>query len=416
MAATRGELRVRYPWKLAENRLERFGERIRALTAALPTGCPRLMAALGVSLSERWSGALGCGPGTGHSPRWPRSPVTAKTRGPAHGCERPPDRPSPPVPPGSLCSVPEFAKPTGFSFDVERELELGALNQHREARDIPPKEEDRLLLATWNLANFEVQDREAVHLDLIGEIVGWFDLIALQEIRDDLSGLRALRARLPRGWALLFSEASGNDERQAFAFDSAKTRVGEKVGKLTIPPSRLADAGGEAFRGFDRTPYLAAFEAGRLTLLLANVHSFYGGSDNKNIERRAGETRAIAWWCDKRSDDPHAYTRDILALGDFNLPRAEAGDPIYDELTRRGLQLPEHQTKIGTTIAGDSVYDQVAYVPAHTGADLTGRAGVFDFDAVIFRRLWDERGERDFDAYTRWAISDHRPLWVEMAI
>jgi len=112
--------------------------------------------------------------------------------------------------------------------------------------------------------------------------------------------------------------------------------VGEKVGKLTIPPSRLADAGGEAFRGFDRTPYLAAFEAGRLTLLLANVHSFYGGSDNKNIERRAGETRAIAWWCDKRSDDPHAYTRDILALGDFNLPRAEAGDPIYDELTRRG--------------------------------------------------------------------------------
>lgn len=92
--------------------------------------------------------------------------------------------------------MPEFAKPTGFSFDVERELELGALNQHREARDIPPKEEDRLLLATWNLANFEVQDREAVHLDLIGEIVGWFDLIALQEIRDDLSGLRALRARL----------------------------------------------------------------------------------------------------------------------------------------------------------------------------------------------------------------------------
>jgi len=44
----------------------------------------------------------------------------------------------------------------------------------------------------------------------------------------------------------------------------------------------------------------------------------------------------------------------------------------------------------------------VAYVPAHTGADLTGRAGVFDFDAVIFRRLWEERGKRDFDAYTRW--------------
>ncbi len=111
-----------------------------------------------------------------------------------------------------------------------------------------------------------------------------------------------------------------------------------------------------------------------------------------------------------------AYSRDIVALGDFNLPRAEAGDPIYDELTRRGLRLPDYETKIGTTIASDSVYDQVAYVPEHTGRDLTGRGGVFDFDAVVFRRLWETRGERDFDAYTRWAISDHRPLWVELAV
>lgn len=143
---------------------------------------------------------------------------------------------------------------------------------------------------------------------------------------------------------------------------------------------------------------------------------FFGGSDRKNIKRRAAETRAIAWWCDRRSEDPHAYTRDILALGDFNLPRAEAGDPIYDELTRRGLRLPDHETKIGTTIASDSVYDQVAYVPEHTGSDLTGRDEVFDFDAVVFRGLWASRGERDFDAYTRWAISDHRPLWVELRI
>ena len=311
--------------------------------------------------------------------------------------------------------MPEFPEP-GFPFQVEFALERRALRGHGKHRGIPAKEDGRLLLATWNVANFEVQERESSHLDLIAEVVGWFDLVALQEVRDDLSGLRALRERLPKSWSLLFSESSGNDERQAFAFDARKARVGEKVGKLTIPPTRLKHAGGESFRGFDRTPYLASFHAGSLTLLLANVHSFFGGTDGADIERRAAETRAIAWWCDKRSHDPHAYTRDILALGDFNLPRAEAGDPIYDELTRRGLQLPEHQTKIGTTIAGDSHYDQVAYVPEHTGKDLTGRGGVFDFDSVLFRELWEERGERDFDAYTRWAISDHRPLWVELAI
>jgi endonuclease/exonuclease/phosphatase family metal-dependent hydrolase len=310
--------------------------------------------------------------------------------------------------------MPEFPRPD-FSFPVDADLERRALGAHRAERGIPDKQDDRLLLATWNLANFEVQERETVHLDLIAEIVSWFDLVALQEIRDDLTGLRGLRERLPEGWAMLFSEASGNDERQAFLFDARKARVGEKVGKLTIPPPRFKAAGGEAFRGFDRTPYLVSFKAGSLTLLLANVHSIFGGSGAEDIERRAAETRAIAWWCDKRADDPNAYTRDILALGDFNLPRAEAGDPIYDELTRRGLHLPEHQTKIGTTIAGESHYDQVAYVPEHTGRDLTGRGGVFDFDSVLFRALWEERGERDFDAYTRWAISDHRPLWVELA-
>lgn len=195
-----------------------------------------------------------------------------------------------------------------------------------------------------------------------------------------------------------------------------KGRLGDKVGKLTVPPARLEDAGGDGFRGFDRTPYLASFQAGRLTLLLANVHSFFGGSDRNNIKRRAAETRAIAWWCDRRSEDAHAYTRDILALGDFNLPRTEAGDPIYDEPTRRGLRLPDYETKIGTTIASDRVYDQVAYVPEHTGSDLTGRDGVFDFDAVVFRGLWQSPGERDFDAYTRWAISDHRPLSAELAL
>lgn len=311
--------------------------------------------------------------------------------------------------------MPEFPKPS-FASPFEVEAETQALRAHREERGIPPKEDGRLLLATWNIANFDVQEREPEHLQLIAAMVGWFDLVALQEIRDDLSGLLALRERLPEGWALLFSEASGNDERQAFAFDTRKARVGEKVGKLTIPPTRLKDAGGPSFRGFDRTPYLASFHAGSLTLLLANVHSFFGGTGKDDIERRASETRAIAWWCDKRSKDPHAYTRDILALGDFNLPRAEAGNPIYEELTARGLQLPEYQTKIGTTIAGDSHYDQVAYVPEHTGRDLTGRGGVFDFDSALFRSLWEKRGERDFDAYTRWAISDHRPLWIELAL
>src|SRR3954454_16061666 len=125
--------------------------------------------------------------------------------------------------------MPEFAKPTGFTFRVDKRRELRALRGHREARGVADKRDDRLLLATWNIANFDVQEREEAHLDLIAEIVGWFDLVAVQEIRDDVTGLRALKARLPRPWQILFSEAGGNDERQAFVYDSRKVAVGEKV-------------------------------------------------------------------------------------------------------------------------------------------------------------------------------------------
>ena len=143
--------------------------------------------------------------------------------------------------------MPEFVKPTEFSFETDLAPEVEALRRHGETRGVPTAQPDRLLVATWNLANFDVQDREAVHLDLIAEVIGWFDLVALQEIRDDLSGLRALRERLPADWATLFSEASGNDERQAFFFDAQKVQLGEKVGKLTVPPARLEAAGGKIY-------------------------------------------------------------------------------------------------------------------------------------------------------------------------
>jgi hypothetical protein len=38
---------------------------------------------------------------------------------------------------------------------------------------------------------------------------------------------------------------------------------------------------------------------------------------------------------------------------------------------------------------------------------------VFDFDGALFQDLWAQRTETQFRAYTRFHISDHRPLWAE---
>ena len=87
----------------------------------------------------------------------------------------------------------------------------------------------------------------------------------------------------------------------------------------------------------------------------------------------------------------------------------------------------------GSTISSESQYDQFVIAPEHTGADIVGGPGVFDFDAVLFSSLWEalpwpranpteqekkrtreEQRELDYDSYVRWAVSDHRPLWLEL--
>jgi hypothetical protein len=44
-------------------------------------------------------------------------------------------------------------KPRG-RFDYKLETELDALREHKELRELPARRRDRLLLATWNIANF----------------------------------------------------------------------------------------------------------------------------------------------------------------------------------------------------------------------------------------------------------------------
>ncbi len=57
-------------------------------------------------------------------------------------------------------------------------------------RRIPAKRANRLLVASWNVANLGLQDRTEADHALIAEILPWFDLVALQETNDNLSGLR----------------------------------------------------------------------------------------------------------------------------------------------------------------------------------------------------------------------------------
>lgn len=328
--------------------------------------------------------------------------------------------------------MPGFGKPKTFEYPIDVARERKALAAHKQARGVPARDDDHLLLATWNIANLGAVDqvREPECFELLAEIVGWFDLVAVQEVRDNFrDGIWQLRDQLPDSWRVLFSEDDGNHERMAFLWDSDVVEMGQLVGKAVVEPRRLKSAGGDGFEGFSRTPYIGSFHRGRLSLAVVSVHSFFGKTGDKaDMLKRLAETRAIGWWCKEESKSPYAYTPDILAVGDFNTPSEDdlaLAEAMLQELRRQGLWTPRYrtpegkdailETQLGSAVRSENHYDQLLFFPEATEADIVGR-GVFDFDANIFADLWKSRGRTDFHDFTIWAISDHRPLWARFAL
>src|SRR5262249_26145781 len=157
----------------------------------------------------------------------------------------------------------------------------------------PAKDANRLLLATWNIANLGAQDRGPKDYALLAEVISWFDLVAVQEVKNNRRGLDGLMAELPASWRTVYSDAAGNDERMTFVYDSEKVKPRELTGEVAVAPSdlknvTLPETTVAKFAGFDRNPYIVSFQAGTMVFCLVNVHLYYGDDTAiEAIERRA---------------------------------------------------------------------------------------------------------------------------------
>jgi endonuclease/exonuclease/phosphatase family metal-dependent hydrolase len=314
--------------------------------------------------------------------------------------------------------MPVFPKPK-FPFEYDISAEIARLRQHKQTRQIPERTPDTILAATWNLANLGAQLRRDQDRSLIAEVLSWFDLIAIQECRENFSDLFDLQNKLGPEYKVCMSDTGGNDERLSFLYDSRKLTALEEIGEIAFSPAdlRYIKLPGitQPFQGFDRTPYLVSFAAGMTSFVFVNVHLFWGDDKPASMERRALETFGVARWAWLRQKSQFSFTRELVVMGDFNMPKSDPSDPIYQALTSKGLELPEHSTQIASAIAADANYDQIAFLPGTTKNCFTGRKGVFDYDAVIFPDLWQSgKNKTNFKAYLRYYISDHRPMWVQM--
>ena len=71
----------------------------------------------------------------------------------------------------------------------------------------------------------------------MAEILRWFDVIALQEVRDNLGDLLQIQSHLPASYELLFTDPSGNDERMTFVYDASKVKLLQGVGEVAPAPA-----------------------------------------------------------------------------------------------------------------------------------------------------------------------------------
>ena len=315
--------------------------------------------------------------------------------------------------------MPPFERPA-FTYDYDASAEIAALRQWRDTepgRQIPQKQTGKLLLGSWNIANLgdENQPRDPRDTALLAEVLSWFDLIAVQEVKENLSDLVAVMMNMP-SYDVILSDQTGNGERMVFLFDTARVKRLALAGEIDIPPKDqryIKIAGSEQkFTGFDRAPYAVAFDCDGFVVTAVNVHLYFGSTSQRSINRRALETYAVGRWGDLRRKRGRAFSENLVVIGDMNMPIAEVGDEVFDALHKRGLHIPPFQSRIGTTITEGKHYDQLAFFPGDAG-EAYEQDGVFDFDGAVFSDLWGARTPKEFEAFVRYHLSDHRPIWVQ---
>ncbi len=322
---------------------------------------------------------------------------------------------------------------------------------------MPKSRDDNLLLASWNIANLGVQKRSKSARLVIAHILKRFDLIAVQEINDNYRVFTAIMKTMGKKFDFVMSDTAGNDERLAFIYNTSKVMPGNLFGEIALRPREYPRRNVKVhyrknrqdqvqifknfrYTPFDRNPFVGSFKTRNIDLVLANVHLYFGAfqksgkeANRKKYARRVLEIHALAKWANDRSRGGNAWDKDIVLLGDMNVPNM-----THNEATLKALEnfdwksvkfynkdqtaTTESLSRIGgSNLGNDKTYDQIAFSPSNLKNRVISN-GVFDFDAVVFAGKWksisahstQKKAVKEFNKYLRYYMSDHRPIWVEL--
>lgn len=294
---------------------------------------------------------------------------------------------------------------------------------------IPSKKlEKNLLIATWNIRSFgditrkensEAKDspkRDFHSILCIAEIIRRFDIIAIQEIKSNLKGLRDTLRVLGNDWSLILTDVNkgnaGNGERMGYIFDNRRVQLSGLACELVVPQEWINTVSNEALtEQFVRSPYAVSFRAMNQTFILVTLHIKYGKSSSDRIK----EVKGIAKWMADWAKDVNAYHQNLICLGDFNIDKR--GDLLNQTFIAEGLYIPDtlQCNEVTRSIFDETkYYDQIAWF---NNAQKIPNLSLKFIKGGNYNFLNKALANRNIPKQTlSFMLSDHYPIWAEFEL
>ncbi len=298
---------------------------------------------------------------------------------------------------------------------------LKILQERIKKAEIPETILDKnIKIATWNIRKLAGRRKE-ISLHYLAEILSNFNMIAITELTTNTDDLEEIMKILGPYWKVLYSDvnmdAKGNGERIAYLYDGRIiefTGLAAEADPIRLEPENEDDEWVPALTWW-RSPYLASFKAGRLEFVMLTAHVRWGEKHHTDEEKEEFRRQALdklADWIAERRKKKHVKGKDMIVLGDFNIPSIDS--PLFDAIIKNGLKTHEDILgDKGTNLARDKRYDQIFYHKKYVKK--IEEAGAVDFYEGDYRALYPKE---DFPSMTlekfKYQISDHLPLWINM--
>ena len=221
--------------------------------------------------------------------------------------------------------------------------------------------EENLIIASWNIKEFgHTTQRLPESYFYIAEILSYFDLIAIQEIKSTLEDLHIILRLLGDDWGYLVNDITegdaGNSERSCYIFNKQRVQLAGLAGEIVLWDKLTKNS---TIKQLKRTPYITGFTAGWKTFALLNVHLHPGDGDN-NIAIRKEEVSLLLQALAEKRINNRLWSENIILVGDFNLYNgADKDDPTIQMINNAGYREIESLVGVDTNASQTEVYDRL---------------------------------------------------------